>query len=340
MNTNNSTINTPSSWPKAIVDTLEEYECDIEPLLGELAIDRRILNDTEAFIPQDSVTRLWNHAAAISGDDGFGIRAGFKVHAHTYPSVGYSLMSCDDLKSSCERLLRYQRILAQGFLFDFEIVDHNYRLSFAIQADQLPGSIYAIDSAMSSFLNFVDWLTHGRVKPIRATLCRRAPKNSSAFDAIFQCPIGYEAKHNTLLFSPDAMALPLPTAHKSLSALHDENANKILQQLKTSSFSEQLKQRLIDSLPSGEPRQEQIARDLNISTSTLKRRLQSERTTFKQLLDDCRQQLALDYLSNVDMSLTEITYLLGFSENSAFSRAFKRWFGTTPLQWRQSEVKQ
>lgn len=336
MNSSENTINTPSSWPKAIVDTLENYGYNAGELLEELGIAAATLADAEAFLPQDSVTQLWNRAGDISGDDGFGIRAGLKVHAHTYPTVGYSLMSCESLLSSCERLLRYQKILAQGFIFELQECEEGYRLDFAIQPDTLPGSIYAIDSAISSFLNFVDWLTHSRAAPLHANLCRPSPENIKAFATSFRCPIRFNATSNSLYFSKDTMAQTLPTAHKALSKVHDENANRILQQLETGSFSNQLKQQLTEQLPSGEPRQEQLAKAMNISVSTLKRRLQSEQTTFKTLLDNSRRQLAEDYLKDPELSITDITYLLGFSESSAFNRAFKRWHDVTPSQWRHT----
>jgi len=109
-----------------------------------------------------------------------------------------------------------------------------------------------------------------------------------------------------------------------------------LAQLNHDRITEKVKAVIIDQLPSGNVTDENVARALYMSSRKLQRQLQSDGTTFNALLNEIRQDLAQKYLREQDTSMTEIAFLLGFSESSAFSRAFKRWMGVTPTQYRKA----
>jgi len=330
---NDKKLSTPSSWAKAIAETLIEYDVDVRAVFETLGMDYQLLDDKEARYWQDSITQLWEKSVDLTGDESFGLKVGARIQAASYPTLAYSLMSCNNLKESCKRLFRYQQILADGFHFNFKKRDNEYCLNFDILPCQLTPHVQAIDATLVSFLSFIQWITLGNIKPLRASLKRDKPSLTQPFAAAFNCPITYLGEANCLYFSEEAMAYPLPTADEGISKIHDANANQIIENLIGGEFSTKVRNKLIEHLPSGEPKQEKIALELNVSSSTLKRRLHSENSSFKSLLDQIREQLAIGYLENRELSLTEITYLLGFSESSVFNRAFKRWKGISPKQW-------
>jgi len=336
MTMNTKKLSTPSSWVKAIAETLAEQGVDASAVLDDLGMDYHLLNDKDARYWQDDITRLWHRSVELTDDSLIGLKVGAHIHMTSYPTIGYSLMSCKNLLESCERLFRYQQLLAEGFHFSFLKEGEEYCLSFDILPCQLAPSIQAIDATIASFLTFVRWVTGQRILPLRASLKRDRPPVLVDYEAIFSCPIKFEDSKNSLYFSVADMALLLPTADETISKIHDANANRYLEQLIGGEFSTKVRHILIECLPSGEPKQEQVALALNISNSTLKRRLLTENTSFKVLLDHTREQLAVAYLENRELTLTEITYLLGFSESSAFNRAFKRWKGVSPKQWQKS----
>jgi len=332
---NDKKLSTPSSWAKAIAVTLIEYDVDASAVFETLGMDYQLLDDKEARYWQDSITQLWKKSVELTGDQSFGLKVGAHIQAASYPALAYSLMSCNNLKESCKRLFRYQQILADGFHFNFKKRDNEYCLSFDILPCQLTPNVQAIDATLVSFLSFIQWVTLGSIKPLRASLKREKPDVgvAHAFSSAFNCPITYQGEANCLYFSEEAMAFPLPTADEVISKIHDANANQVIENMTGGEFSTKVRNKLIEHLPSGEPKLDKIALELNVSSSTLKRRLQSENSSFKSLLDQVREQLAIGYLENRDLSLTEITYLLGFSESSVFNRAFKRWKGISPRQW-------
>jgi len=324
---------TPSAWVKSIVDTLRDYNSDVETLFNELGMDYSQLQEKEGYYLQDDITRLWARVVEITQNPLIGLDVGSHIHTTSFPTFTYSMMSCRNLKESCQRLMRYQEVLSDGFRFTFESLENEYCLSFDISPCQLPPSDQAMDAMLANFLSFIKWVTGQQISPSRATLKRQTPDDSSAFNAAFKCPVCFESEANLLFFSVEDMEFPLPTADETISKIHDAKANQIIKAFNYDNFSTQVRNKLIEHLPSGEPKQELIAQELNLSSSTLKRRLVSENTRFQTLLDQVREMLAEDYLKQDELSLTEITYLLGFSENSVFNRAFKRWKGLTPRQW-------
>jgi len=336
MTTNTKKLNTPSTWAKAIADTLIEQGVDASAVFEEVGMDYQLLKDKDARYWQDNITQLWHKSVELTGDSLIGLKVGAHIHMTSYPTLGYSLMSCRNLKESCERLFRYQQLLAEGFHFSFQKEEETYCLTFDILPCELAPSVQAIDATLSSFLTFIRWVTGQRITPLGAQLKRVKPENIREFEAVFSCPIQFKSQNNCLYFSEADMEFPLPTADETISKIHDANANRYLEQLIGGEFSTKVRHILIENLPSGEPKQEQIAIQLNISSSTLKRRLLTENTNFKALLDNTRQQLSVAYLENKELTLTEITYLLGFSENSVFNRAFKRWKGVSPKQWQKN----
>lgn len=328
-------LRTPSVWAKAIAISLDEYAVDVPTVFDKLNMDLALTDDNSAHYEQDAITQLWEYAVTLTGDTNFGLKTGLHIHAHSYPAVGYSLMACENVKASFERLFRYQQMLAEGLQCAFYQEQRSYCLSFNIRPSTRPASDQAIDAAFSSFLNFLSWLTQDQVRAKRATLVREKPQDTRLFDTIFQCPVQFASESNKLYFDEADMAFTLPTANEEISRIHDKNANRILAQLNSSELSHQVQDMIISRLPGGEPKLENIAHTLNVSPSTLRRRLAAENTNFKTLLLEIRKELATAYLDEKCYSSTEISYLLGFSESSAFNRAFKRWYGTTPSKWRK-----
>jgi len=130
------------------------------------------------------------------------------------------------------------------------------------------------------------------------------------------------------------VTLPLPTAHAELAEVHERIACEHLQRLDPAQTCHRVRAVIIRHLPDGEPRRSKIAAILGMSERTLHRRLAAEGTSFQRLLDDTRRELAQHHLSQREVSLADAAYLLGFSDQSSFFRAARRWFGTSPRHYR------
>ena len=172
--------------------------------------------------------------------------------------------------------------------------------------------------------------------PVSVTFTHPKPSCSAKFYEYFRSPVVFEAPTNSLTLPLEAVDKSLPGSNPQLAELNDQVMIEYLAQLDHDRITEKVKAAIIDQLPSGNVTDENVAQDLYMSSRNLQRQLQSAGTTFTTLLNEIRQDLAQKYLRDQDTSMTEIAFLLGFSESSAFSRAFKRWIGVTPTQYRKA----
>lgn len=159
----------------------------------------------------------------------------------------------------------------------------------------------------------------------------------AAYDAFFGCPVQFAAGSTQVALPVEWLARRLPHSDPVVREQLDQQARALLLVLpEANAFDRALQQALVRRLPEGEVALQLVAQDLHLSVRTLQRRLQQRQFSWRGLLDRTRQQLAEQYLADAALQLGEVALLLGFSEQSAFNRAFRRWTGTTPARFRRS----
>ncbi|WP_417662507.1 AraC family transcriptional regulator [Pseudomonas sp.] len=325
---------TSSNWALGIVQALEMGGVDCRSIFPELGLDYASLEDPEARFPQDGMTRLWTRAVELSGNPAIGLNMAKVVRPASFHVVGYALMSSSSLKEGLARLVRYQRIIAEGADLSFRPTPDGYELMLAIHGDRLPPARQSAEASLAYALAFCRWMTGKLIRPRRILLQGDPPADIEPFQQVFQAPLEFNASHYALLFERADMEMPLPTANPSLAQLHDRFAGEFLARFSESRVTHQARQVICRLLPQGEPKREVVAQTLHMSQRTLQRRLQEEGTSFQQLLDDTRCELSQQYLAQPNLTLLEISYLLGFADPSNFFRAFRRWFELTPSEYR------
>jgi AraC-like DNA-binding protein len=147
-------------------------------------------------------------------------------------------------------------------------------------------------------------------------------------------PVRFEAEDNLLCFDRTSLEAHLPSANPELARINDQTVIDYLARFDRENTAMQVRSRLIEHLPAGNPRHAAIARALNLSPRSLQRKLKNEGTSFKTLLENTRRELALQYVRESHRSLGEVAYLLGYSEPGNFTRAFTRWTGMAPQDFR------
>jgi AraC-like DNA-binding protein len=325
-----------TSWARAIRKALEAAGQDAKPLFLQAGLDMAALDDPNARYPVEATTRLWRLAVETTGNPAFGLVVASHVTPTTFHALGYSLVASATLKDAFERLLRYFRIVTDAAELGFRRAGEEYHFIIRIDPAGPQPAPEAIDAFMSVNLRMCRALYRREFAPLRVTLCRPAPPDPSAFARVFRAPLAFGADENLMAFERAAFEQPLEGANPELARHNDEIVVRYLAHYERSNLTHRVHAVLVEMLSLGEPTQEKVAERLHMSLRNLQRRLAAENTSYKQILNDTRRDLALSYMQDPKYTISEITYLLGFSDTSSFTRAFRRWTGQAPTAYREA----
>jgi AraC-like DNA-binding protein len=169
--------------------------------------------------------------------------------------------------------------------------------------------------------------------PVKVHLKTSGDTHADAYQKALHCPVEFDAERVALVFDATLAARPVVTGNPELAAEADRIAARYLEGLTPDTVATRVRALLLKAMPSGDLDQDGIARALHQSPSTLQRRLRREGTSYQNLLDSTRREMALEYLREGQHSLADVAFLLGFADQSNFTRAFRRWTGKTPRQY-------
>jgi AraC-like DNA-binding protein len=319
-----------------VAQTLRTYDCDPAPLFRQVDIDMASLSNPDTRVPGDRVQQLWQLAVETTGDDCFGFTAGEQVQPVVLHGLGFAWLASDTLRDALKRLIRYSRLISTAANLELRDTDtdldlvllHPTGVKFVAAAFQ--------DAGMTGFLRMCRLTAGEDIHPSRVTLKHPRPSCHERLEAYFHAPVEYDAGANVLSFDKTLVDTVLTHANPELARINDQAVVDYLARFDRDSITMQVRARIIERLHDGAPNQESIAQSLNVSLRSLQRKLNSEDTNYKTLLESTRRELALHYIRETHRSLGEITYLLGFSEPSNFTRAFKRWTGVSPIVYREN----
>lgn len=309
------------------VDPMVLFEqADIDPA-SVINADRRI--------PLPKMQALWRLAQEATGDEAFGLHAAEQLQPATLHGLGLAVLASSTIYDVLKRLVRFSRVLQTGLelrltergeLVDLELVSHGEMEPLAVAQDFGVGVIVVLCR-----------ITLGEYfSPIEIRCRRPKPANPDEFAAILGSQIEYACDRLRISFVKSDIVDQLASANPALAQVNDEQAETYLATFTRVSAAREVVGKIIEHLPDGAPSQKAIAEAMHVSNRTLQRKLKEEGTSFIDLLQDARQSLAKKYLAQPQRSIVEIAYLLGFSEPSTFSRAFKRWTGHAPAEYRHS----
>ena len=178
----------------------------------------------------------------------------------------------------------------------------------------------------------------GALTPRRVALRRAAPADPGPYERLFGCPVSFGADANRLSIGLAEADHALPTGNRDLAAMHDRALVEQLARLDKKDVMARFRASLLERMSSGDLSEDNLARDLNMSRRSLQRRLAEAEATYQSLVDETRRDMALRYLEDRGKSATDIAFLLGYSQQSAFTRAFRRWTGKSPSAYRSSKA--
>ncbi|HSN55213.1 MAG TPA: AraC family transcriptional regulator [Candidatus Sulfomarinibacteraceae bacterium] len=264
------------------------------------------------------------------------LRVGPLMHPDDYGALGLAWKSAPTVRSSLERVERYCRLWTDNLTY--EICDHDRGVHFIVHrsGERRLGMKLSNEATLASATSLIRQTSSPRFRPLAVSLKHAAPRSISAHERYFGCPVRFGSDRDALSISGEALARSNHLADDGISRFLLSHLDAELRSIGAETPIESLVEREVcRSLSEGIPRMGDVARRLAMSERTLHRRLSERGASFKSLLDATRRHVAENLLRDSRYTATEVAFLAGFSEQSAFNRAFKRWTGRTPTAYRK-----
>jgi len=313
---------------------LESYGIDPAVLFKRAGLDPQKLYDANARYRDSRLYELWQLSVEATGDPYIGLKVASCWHPSAAHALGYAWLASATLKDALERTVRYYRMMTDKEELILEESNEEFRLIIENPAVDYPTAPEDLDASFAALVYLCRMCYGESFKPLRLTMRRPELPDSAPFAEHFRAPIQYSGNEDSVWLDKAEALILLPTANAEVARASDKIVQEYLARFDRSSVAMQVRARLTEQLSSGHATQESVADTLHMSLRSLQRRLKNERTSYKGLLDDTRRELAAHYIAESHRSINEITYLLGFSEPSNFSRAFRRWTGKSPSAYR------
>jgi AraC-like DNA-binding protein len=311
---------------------LNDYRLELETLSNG-GIEIADLADPDARIPHDLAWKLIQVSIEKTGDLELGLHAGQRIEANDWGPMAYAAANCTDIRKAIQYCNRYMKLLDD--FGDSALIEQDDRATWQFRyaiARPLPAvSDFLVTSGFMAIARFT-----GRIKPpIEVHLVHPEPSYTSEYLRVFRAPVRYNCEYNAIVVARSVLDQPVFCANPDIFAAFDLKTRRLMEELSSSTTAGARVQRLVvNQLGRGEIGMKEIARQLHMSVATLRRRLGDEGTTHNQLVEQVRHEFALRYIVNPQIPVAEIAAMLGFSSASAFGKAFKRWEGLSPIEYR------
>ena len=308
----------------------------VETLLAGTGLSPEVLLDAHALISHQQKLNIFANVAAHTPDPAVALRAGQKLRLSDFGIFGYALICCRTLGEAVEFGIRHIRlagpVLEKGFRIEDDLAIFEGRNYLDL------GSVLSVASEywFSSTLSLIDLVIESPFIARGLYLPYPAPAHAPVYRERFQCPVHFDSGRMEWHFDASLLSLALPNANPLTADTCAEFCQKLIDELDSGGSSDLIRaiHRLCLESPGHFPAADAAAASLRLSRRTLHRRLAQAGTSYQQLLDGIREQLAVEFLESTPLSIEEIAARIGFSDASNFRKAFKRWTGQQPTHFR------
>jgi AraC-like DNA-binding protein len=323
-----------------VAQALRQQGVDAMELIERAGIDPAGVINPDRRISMDNMQALLRLCVAETGDEAFGLLAAEHLQPQVLHSLGLAWLASDTVYDGLKRTVRFSTLMATAMDLQLEEEGDFVHLNMT-RVVEVDDFVFASQDFAVGLITRMCRLTLGEfLAPVQVEMARPIPVEPGRFESMLSSRIRFDSEITRITWSrPDIME-PLATGDPMLARINDEQTQSYLNSFLAQSTSREVVEKIVEELANGPPSQQQVADAMHVSNRTLQRKLKEEGTSFMDLLQDTRLQLARRYLRRRDRSIVETAYLLGFSEPSTFSRAFKRWTGTAPAEFREQASEQ
>jgi AraC-like DNA-binding protein len=319
----------------AILAVLQDFGVDPDEVLTEAGIDRELFADPDNLITYAARDRLFRQCVSRTGCQYFGLLVGQRMNLKALGLVGLLMRTSPNAGRALVSIVNLLHLHSQGAVMALRVDEDVAMLTYDAFEPGLEATDQTGAGAVAMMLNVMRTLCGPDFRPIEASFGHRRPADIEPFRKFFKVPLYFDAEHYALVFSRDWLDVRPPGADDELQQLLQKQVD-VLESRYSLAFPDQVRQVLRSALITGYFSESEIAALFSMHSHTFRRRLDASATSFHELVDECRFEMAREMLLNTSLSVSEISASMGYSRASSFIRAFRRWSGVTPGQWRQS----
>lgn len=288
-------------------------------------INVKELKSTGNRIKAPTIDSLWVDAEKLIGNSSFPLDVAKYWHPSYMGALGYSWLTSNTLRDGFRRIQRYIKVLNSQVGIVVDDVGDEVLVSLDYDCSLARATLGLALLTHMCRINHQDELSPGKV-----TFKSPEPSDAEKYTVYFKCPVIFDAEADSISFPASVIDEELSGGNEQLAKLNDQVLIKYLQTLTQDDLIANIKAFIVKDLPSGTVSIDRVAEELYTSSRSLQRRLKELGTTYLKIYAECQRYLAEKYIAEGKMSLTEISFILGFTEISSFSRSYKRWTGHSP----------
>ena len=297
------------------------------------------LNKPELRTPHAAQVAFWEAVESVTGDPDIGLHLAPHIPPYQGDVFEYLFLSSPTFREGCTRAMRYSRLFSDALMGSLNESHEVARIALAITQDKHPVLRHTEICVAYGLIQFCKSVTDGAFHPTRISLCAAQPQNPAEYTRVFGCPVEFDSEESFIYFDRELLDRPSPHSEAELLRVHEELASRQLDKLQSHDVVDNVKRVLARGLEYQGCDLNHVAKELGRTPRRLRQELTRASTSFNQVLGEFRYNMAKQLLAGTNEPIDRIVYLTGFSEVSTFYRAFRRWAGKTPVQYRQEKQK-
>ncbi len=320
----------------AALESVRLRQLDADGLLTSIGLSPHLLNVPQARVSAKHYGELWRSVALRLDDEFFG-QDSRRMKVGSFAMSVHAVLGCKNLGQALERSLRFYGLILDDITG--RLVRDKQEATIALRERSTAGApkVFGHEVLLMLLHGVACWLVGRRIPVLRAQFRYPEPMHSAEYRLMYCADLLFDADYTGIVFAADHLALPIVQNERSVKEFLRTAPENILVKYKNgSSLRARIRRRLRQLLPGDVPDFEALAAELSMTPATLRRRLHEEGASYQEIKDQLRRDLAIGYLSHSARSVMDIASELGFSERSAFHRAFRKWTGASPGEFRRA----
>jgi AraC-like DNA-binding protein len=326
---------TISTWALLIAETLEQSGVDSRAIFERIGLDYGLLELPDERYSLEGMTELWEAAAEATGDPCFGFEVVHHVRPTSLHALGFAWLASSTLRDAFDRLVKYSHLISDRSVVETRREEGATYVSIRAKEGTPPYAECSADASLGVMIRMCRMSCGDAFAPIRADIAHERHACFSRHRDWFACAVAFGTPEHGVLIGDAVLDEHLPASNATLAYANEQVIRDYLDARETSGFEKAVEREIVRQLSGGTSSVDSVSLELGVSSRTLQRRLRHAGTSFREIFQRTRLNLAVEYVGSSSRPVGEISFLLGYSEVSNFTRAFRRATGVPPAQYRQ-----